>query len=68
MSMTSSSPQPVPENGKQAAPPDRLAYLISAYRDPQHLARLIAALDARAACSVHRDARVAHAPFRSPRP
>ena len=65
MFMTSSSPQPVPENGKQAAPPDRLAYLISAYRDPEHLARLIAALDDRADFYVHLDARVDERPFRS---
>ena len=56
--MTSSSSQHFPETAKRTAPPDRLAFLIPAYRDPAHLARLIAALDDRAGFYVHLDARV----------
>lgn len=41
-----------------------LAYLISAYTDPDHLARLIAALDHEADFYVHVDANVDDAPFR----
>lgn len=41
-----------------------LAYLISAYCDPDHLARLIAALDHEADFYVHIDANVDDAPFR----
>lgn len=41
-----------------------LAYLISAYTDPEHLARLITALDHEADFYVHVDANVDDAPFR----
>lgn len=41
-----------------------IAYLISAYTDPDHLARLIAALDHEADFYVHVDANVNDAPFR----
>lgn len=41
-----------------------LAYLISAYRDPEHLARLIRALDSDARFFVHIDANVSAEPFR----
>lgn len=41
-----------------------LAYLISAYRDPQHLVRLIRALDEEADFYVHIDLNVDEAPFR----
>lgn len=45
-----------------------LAYLISAYRDPEHLARLIKALDFNADFYVHIDANVDEAPFRAALP
>lgn len=41
-----------------------LAYLISAYRDPEHLARLIHALDHEACFFIHIDANVDDTPFR----
>jgi len=42
-----------------------LAYLISAYRDPEHLARLVRGLDEDADFFVHVDANVDDAPFRA---
>lgn len=45
-----------------------LAYLISVYRDPAHLARLIGALDGDADFYVHIDANVDAAPFRAALP
>lgn len=45
-----------------------LAYLISAYRDPAHLARLIDALNMEADFYIHVDANVDDAPFRAALP
>lgn len=45
-----------------------LAYLISAYRDPAHLARLVKALDFEADFYVHVDANVDDRPFRAALP
>lgn len=45
-----------------------LAYLISAYRDPAHLARLIGALDDEADFYIHIDANTDDAPFRAALP
>ena len=46
----------------------RLAYLISAYRDPKHLARLVEALNYHADFYVHVDANVDITPFRAALP
>lgn len=43
----------------------RIAYIISAYKDAPHLARLVAALDDRADFYIHVDLRVDDAPFRT---
>lgn len=43
----------------------RIAYLLSAYTDPPHLARLIETLSGEADFFVHVDRRVAEAPFRA---
>lgn len=45
-----------------------LAFLISAYRDPAHLARLVSSLEGDARFFVHIDARVDDAPFRAALP
>lgn len=45
-----------------------IAYLLSAYRDPQHLGRLVAALDYEADFYIHIDANVDEAPFREALP
>lgn len=44
----------------------KLAYLISAYQDPKHLARLIKALDPNADFYVHIDAKSPEKPFHEP--
>lgn len=51
-------------NNPHLFPIPMLAYLISAYRDPAHLCRLVKALDHEADFYIHIDANVDEAPFR----
>lgn len=57
-----------PETRRFTKKRNMLAYLISAYRDPAHLARLIGALDDKADFYVHIDANTDDAPFRTALP
>lgn len=57
-----------PETRRFTKKKNMLAYLISAYRDPAHLARLIGALDDKADFYVHIDANTDDAPFRAALP